>query len=102
MRVAQLMSLLRPLGGRAAVAVRPRNPICGGDQPWRATGERMKNPFMSMWLSNANRALGVGRGMVTAEMRRQQSAAAKEAMRAAGFGAAAKPKKKRPSKRQGS
>jgi len=40
----------------------------------------MKNPFMSMWLSNANRALGVGRGMVTAEMRRQQSAGAKEAM----------------------
>ena len=24
----------------------------------------MKNPFMSLWLSNANRALGVGRGMV--------------------------------------
>ena len=42
----------------------------------------MKNLFMSLWLSNANRALGVGRGMVTAEMRRQQSAAAKEAMRA--------------------
>jgi hypothetical protein len=58
----------------------------------------MKNPFMSAWLSAANRAVGVGRGMVTAEMRRQQSAAAKEAMRAAGLGAA--PKKKRPSKRK--
>lgn len=54
----------------------------------------MKNPFMSMWLSNANRALGVGCGLVTAEMRRQQSAAAKEAMRLAGLGGAAKPKKK--------
>jgi len=50
----------------------------------------MKNPFMSMWLSNANRALGVGRGLVTAEMRRQQSAAAKEAMRTVGLGGAAK------------
>jgi hypothetical protein len=60
----------------------------------------MKNPFMSMLLSNANRALGVGRGMVTAEMRRQQSAAAKEAMRAAGLGGAATPKKKRLSKRK--
>jgi len=60
----------------------------------------MKNPFMSLWLSHANRALGVGRGMVTAEMRRQQSAAAKEAMRAAGVGGAAKPKKKRPAKRK--
>ena len=59
----------------------------------------MKNPFMSMWLSNANRALGLGRGMVTAEMRRQQSAAAKEAMRAVGL-SAAKPKKKRPTKRK--
>jgi hypothetical protein len=54
----------------------------------------MKNPFMSLWLSNVNRAIGVGRGLVTAEMRRQQSAAAKEAMRAASLGGAAKPKKK--------
>ena len=60
----------------------------------------MKNPFMSLWLSHANRALGVGRGMVTAEMRRQQSAAAKEAMRAVGLGGAEKPKKKRPVKRK--
>jgi hypothetical protein len=51
----------------------------------------MKNPFMSMALSAANRAAGMGRGMVTAEMRRQQSAMAKEAMRAAGLA----PKKKR-------
>jgi hypothetical protein len=53
----------------------------------------MKNPFLSLWLSNANRALGMGRGLVTAEVRRQQSAAAKEAMRAAGLGGATKPKK---------
>ena len=60
----------------------------------------MKNPFMSLWLSNANRALGVGRGMVTAEMCRQQSSAAKEAMRAVGLGGGAKPKKKRSAKRK--
>lgn len=59
----------------------------------------MKNPFMSMWLSNANRALGVGRGLVTAEMRRQQSAAAKVVMRAIGLGGAAESKKK-PAKRK--
>lgn len=54
----------------------------------------MKNPFMSVWLSNANRALGVGRGLVTAEMRRQQNAATKEALRSVGLGGAAKSKKK--------
>jgi hypothetical protein len=59
----------------------------------------MKNPFMNLWMSNANRSLGVGRGMVMAEMRRQQSAAAKDAMRAVGLGGAAKPKK-RPTKRK--
>lgn len=59
----------------------------------------MKNPFMSLWLSNVNRALGVGRGLMTAEMRRQQTAATKEAMRAAGLGGAAKPMKK-PAKRK--
>ena len=46
----------------------------------------MKNPWMSMWMSAANKAIGTGRGLMTAEMRRQQSAAAKEAMRAAGLG----------------
>jgi len=54
----------------------------------------MKNPFMSLWLSNVNRALGMGRGLVTAELRRQQSAATKKATRAAGSSAAAKTKKK--------
>jgi hypothetical protein len=47
----------------------------------------MKNPLMSAWLSAANRAIGTGRGLMTAEMRRAQSAAAKEAMRAAGLSA---------------
>jgi hypothetical protein len=60
----------------------------------------VKNPFLSLWLSQVNRALSIGRGMVTAEMRRQQSAAAKEAMRSAGPGRAAKPKRKRPAKRK--
>jgi len=61
----------------------------------------MKNPFLSIALSSANRALGVGRGLVTAEMRRRQSAAAKGALRAAGLGGAAKPKRKRAAKRKG-
>jgi hypothetical protein len=61
----------------------------------------MKNPFMSAWLSAANRAIGTGRGLMTAEMRRAQSAAAKEAMRAAGLGVAAKPKRKRAVKKKG-
>jgi hypothetical protein len=77
------------------------SPICGGEHYSVVDRRsRMKNPFMSLWLSNANRALGAGRGIVTAEMRRQQSAAAKEAMRAAGLGGAVKPKKKRPAKRK--
>ncbi len=58
----------------------------------------MKNPFMSMALSAANKAAGAGRGMVTAEMRRQQSAMAKQAMRAAGL--APKPKKKATGKKR--
>jgi hypothetical protein len=44
--------------------------------------------------------MGTGRGIMTAEMRRAQSAAAKEAMRAAGLGGPAKPKKKRAAKRK--
>ena len=56
----------------------------------------MKNPLMSMWMSAANKAIGTGRGLMTAEMRRQQSAAAKEAMRAAGLG----PKKKAAKKKK--
>jgi hypothetical protein len=39
----------------------------------------MKNPWLSMWLSAANSAVGVARGFMTAEMRRQQKAMMNEA-----------------------
>jgi hypothetical protein len=35
----------------------------------------MKNPFMSIWLSAANRAAAMGRGIGAAAVRRQQTAA---------------------------
>lgn len=54
----------------------------------------MKNPFMSMWLSAANKAAGTARGMWMAEARRQQTAAAKEMTKAAG-GRKRKPAPKR-------
>lgn len=38
-----------------------------------------KNPFMSMWLSTANRLAGSIRGQATAQVRRQVKAAATEA-----------------------
>lgn len=37
-----------------------------------------KNPFMSMWLSNANRIGGAARARMTAAARRQASKAMKE------------------------
>jgi hypothetical protein len=46
----------------------------------------MKNPWMSMWLSAANKAAGAARGFGTAELHRQQKAVAKEAARAMGLG----------------
>ena len=39
----------------------------------------MKNPFMSLWLSAANRAVGTGTGLWKAAVRRQQTAALNEA-----------------------
>jgi len=39
-----------------------------------------KNPFMSMWLSTANRVAGSMRGQATAQARRQVHAAVTEAM----------------------
>jgi hypothetical protein len=42
----------------------------------------MKNPFMSMWLSAANRAVGTGTGIWKASVRRQQKAALNEANKA--------------------
>ena len=49
----------------------------------------MKNPWMSMWLSAANRAAGAARGFGTAELHRQQKAMAKEAARAMSLGSPA-------------
>lgn len=40
-----------------------------------------KNPFMSMWLSSANRVAGVARGRMTAEARRAASTAMTEGTR---------------------
>jgi hypothetical protein len=42
----------------------------------------MRNPFMSMWLSAANRAMGTGMGIWQASVRRQQTAALNEANKA--------------------
>lgn len=40
-----------------------------------------KNPFMSMWLSSANRIAGSLRGQATAQVKRQAKAAVTEATR---------------------
>ena len=40
-----------------------------------------KNPFMSMWLSAANRAAGTVRAQATAEVKRQLNAATAKATR---------------------
>jgi hypothetical protein len=48
-----------------------------------------KNPFMSLWLSAANRVAGSLRGQATAQARRQVTAAL------SGAGAAPAPKAKR-------
>lgn len=42
----------------------------------------MKNPWMSMWLSAANKAAGAGRGLWMAEAQRQQQAFIKEITKA--------------------
>jgi hypothetical protein len=59
----------------------------------------MKNPWMSMWLSAANKAAGAARGFGTAELHRQQKTMAKEAARAMGFGPSTS-KKRAPVKRR--
>ena len=38
-----------------------------------------KNPLLSLWLSAANAWAGAARGLMSAELRRQQKAAAKAA-----------------------
>ena len=40
-----------------------------------------RNPFMSLWLSTANRVAHTGRARLTAEIKRQQSKAAATTMR---------------------
>jgi hypothetical protein len=40
-----------------------------------------KNPFMSMWLSTANRLVGSLRGQATAQVKRQATAAMSGAVR---------------------
>ena len=60
----------------------------------------MKNPFMSLWLSAANRAAGPARGFLTAEMRRQQKAIMREAGRSLSGERAVTPKKRAAPKRR--
>ena len=45
----------------------------------------MKNPWMSLWLSGANKAAGTARGLWMAEAQRQQQAFAKEVAKAWGM-----------------
>ncbi len=45
----------------------------------------MKNPWMSLWLSSANKAAGTARGLWMAEAQRQQKAFAKEMAKAWGM-----------------
>ena len=46
----------------------------------------MKNPWMSMWLSAANKAANTGRGLWTAEAKKQQRAFLRGATKGAGPG----------------
>jgi hypothetical protein len=54
-----------------------------------------RNPFMSMWLSAANRVAGTGRGLLTVAVRRQQAAATAALWKAATGGTVATPRKRR-------
>ena len=42
-----------------------------------------KNPFMSMWLSGANRVAGAARGQIAASVKREGTKASKQASSAA-------------------
>lgn len=44
--------------------------------PWTS-----KNPFMSLWLSAANRSAGVARGKATAAVKREMASAQADALR---------------------
>jgi hypothetical protein len=54
----------------------------------------MKNPFLSMWLSAANRIAGTARSTMTAEAKRQTTAAIRKAT-GTGLAKKASPAKKR-------
>ena len=54
----------------------------------------MKNSFLSLWLSAANRAAGPARAFLTAEMHRQQKAIMREAGRSLSAERASPPKKR--------
>jgi hypothetical protein len=60
-----------------------------------------KNPFMSMWLSGANAAIGSARGRATAESKRQANAMVAEGTKqvmglwASALTVPVKPKRKR-------
>jgi hypothetical protein len=60
----------------------------------------MKNPFLSMWLSAANRVAGTARAAVTAEAKKQSTAAVKNATKAAAKPAAPAKKKRVARKRK--
>ena len=61
----------------------------------------MRNPWMSLWLSAANKAAGTARGLWMAEARRQQQAFANEVAKAWGLapGSSGTARKKAPAKR---
>jgi hypothetical protein len=58
----------------------------------------MKNPWMSLWLSAANKAAGTARVMWMAEVRRQQQTFAKEMAKAWGL-VPSPPRKAEPKRR---
>jgi hypothetical protein len=60
----------------------------------------MKNPWMSLWLSAANRAAGTARGLWMAEAKRQQQVLAREVVRAWGGGAPSRARKAAPRRKQ--
>jgi hypothetical protein len=53
----------------------------------------MKNPWMSLWLSNANKAPNTARGLWLAEAQRRQQAFAREMAKAWGLAPAARKKR---------
>jgi hypothetical protein len=62
----------------------------------------MKNPWMSLWLSSANRAAGTARGTWMAEARRQQNALLKATEKAMLGGTAPKAKPAKTRRKSGS